>query len=170
MTKPNPARPWLTPLEVPERVTALTEKIASLLDRLDGSAPASWRDDMDVSIAWRRWLLDAGDAHIDPVTPLLLQMPEDQYDRAYHHVFNMAKVNGTAPGDPQTKKRQLDLYLSSLATVPLVEAGRLLGIGKNRCYELAKTGAFPVPVIEVIGKLRVSVLDIEDFVTSGGRP
>ena len=111
MTKPNPARPGLSPPDDPTRITSLADKMARLLDRLDGKASLSWRDDMDLSIAWRFWMLDATEAVIEQAAPLLTVMPEDQYDRAHRHVFSMAKATGIAPSDPKTKKRHLDLIL-----------------------------------------------------------
>lgn len=50
---------------------------------------------------------------------------------------------------------------ASLRTISLPEAGKLLGIGRNRAYEMAKDGSFPVPVLDVAGKLRVRVQALE---------
>jgi hypothetical protein len=50
------------------------------------------------------------------------------------------------------------------AAVDLIAAGRAMGIGRNRAYELVKKGEFPLPVL-VAGtgsrrKLRVAKVDI----------
>ena len=41
------------------------------------------------------------------------------------------------------------------AVTDLVTAGRALGIGRTRAYELARAGQFPCPVIRVGGTWRV---------------
>ena len=45
-------------------------------------------------------------------------------------------------------------------TVSLVEAARLLGVGKSSAYELAHAGTFPVRVIPIGRRLRVPVADL----------
>lgn len=50
-----------------------------------------------------------------------------------------------------------------LVTVSLAEAGRLLGIGRSRAYQLTRDGQFPVPVKTIAGSLRVRLADIERF-------
>ncbi|MFI0411208.1 DNA-binding protein [Actinomadura sp. 3N508] len=35
------------------------------------------------------------------------------------------------------------------AVVDLVTAGRALGVGRTKCYELARAGRFPCPVLRV---------------------
>ena len=51
------------------------------------------------------------------------------------------------------------LTLAEIAGLPavtdLVTAGRALGIGRTRAYELARAGQFPCPVIRVGGTWRV---------------
>ena len=53
------------------------------------------------------------------------------------------------------------LTLAEIAELPavtdLVTAGRALGIGRTRSYELARTGQFPCPVIRAGGTWRVPV-------------
>jgi hypothetical protein len=43
-------------------------------------------------------------------------------------------------------------------TIGIVEAGRRLGIGRTLSYDLAKRDEFPVPIIRVGTRLRVSTL------------
>lgn len=50
-----------------------------------------------------------------------------------------------------------------LVTIRVEDAGRLLGIGRSRSYELAKVGTFPVQVRIIAGQKRVRVIDIERF-------
>lgn len=45
-------------------------------------------------------------------------------------------------------------------TMGLVEAGKLLGIGRSKCYELAKNGQFPVPVLRFGEHLRVRTVHV----------
>jgi hypothetical protein len=51
------------------------------------------------------------------------------------------------------------LTLAEIAELPavtdLVTAGRALGIGRTRAYELARAGQFPCPVIRAGGTWRV---------------
>lgn len=53
-----------------------------------------------------------------------------------------------------------------IETVSLIEAGRLLGIGRTKTYELNRAGTFPVPVRLIAGTLRVRVIDIEALLES----
>ncbi|MFG1710849.1 helix-turn-helix transcriptional regulator [Nonomuraea sp. M3C6] len=39
--------------------------------------------------------------------------------------------------------------------VGLIEAGRMLGMGRTRAYRLAKTGQFPCPVLRIGGRYAV---------------
>lgn len=69
----------------------------------------------------------------------------------------------TAPSTPT---------LGSLRTLPpvlsLEDAARLLGIGRSSAYNLAKHGAFPVPVLR-IGKLyRVPTAGLLDVLGASG--
>lgn len=41
-------------------------------------------------------------------------------------------------------------------TVDVPTAGRCWGLGRDASYRLARTGRFPVPVLELGGRLRVS--------------
>ena len=46
------------------------------------------------------------------------------------------------------------------ATFPVQVASRVLGIGRNRTYELIKAGTYPVRVRESGGRFRVSKYDL----------
>ena len=45
-------------------------------------------------------------------------------------------------------------------TVPLQVASRILGIGRDHAYELAKAGTYPVRVLESRGRFKVSKFDL----------
>jgi len=45
---------------------------------------------------------------------------------------------------------------SETRTVPLVDAGRALGVGRTSSYESARAGTFPLPVIRVGKRIVVS--------------
>lgn len=48
-------------------------------------------------------------------------------------------------------------------TLSIPEAGKLLGIGASLAYSLAKSGEFPVRVLKLGKKLRVSVQQLEAY-------
>lgn len=78
----------------------------------------------------------------------------------------------TLPGvtDIQFRKESetadVPLLLEHLATVSLLTAGRLLGMGRTKTYRLNKVGEFPVRVRDIAGELRVRLKDIEEFLDS----
>jgi len=45
-------------------------------------------------------------------------------------------------------------------TVPLQVASRILGIGRDHGYELARSGTYPVRVLESNGRFKVSKFDL----------
>jgi hypothetical protein len=45
-------------------------------------------------------------------------------------------------------------------TVPLQVASRILGIGRDHAYELARSGKYPVRVLESKGRYKVSKFDL----------
>jgi predicted DNA-binding transcriptional regulator AlpA len=45
-------------------------------------------------------------------------------------------------------------------TVPLVEAARLLGVGRSAAYETEKAGTFPCRTIRIGRRVRVPVADL----------
>lgn len=50
-----------------------------------------------------------------------------------------------------------------VATVSVPEAGQELGIGRNTAYELARTGEFPVRVLKIGSRYRVSRADLDRY-------
>lgn len=56
--------------------------------------------------------------------------------------------------------------VAALRTISLVEAAKLLGMGKNKAYDLTNDGMFPVPVLIIAGKRRVRLSDIEAYMDS----
>ena len=56
------------------------------------------------------------------------------------------------------------MTLAELEALPLVmpvlRASKVLGIGKNQTYDLIKRGAYPVRVLEINGRFRVSKCDL----------
>lgn len=55
-------------------------------------------------------------------------------------------------------------------TVPLREAAQVLGIDPRTAYRLVARGDFPVPVLRVGTLLKVSRVQLERFIESGGTP
>ena len=45
-------------------------------------------------------------------------------------------------------------------TFPIQTASKILGIGRNRTYELVKDGRYPVRVLDIGGRMRVSRWDL----------
>jgi excisionase family DNA binding protein len=67
--------------------------------------------------------------------------------------------------------------LSSLPpTLPVQQASKILGIGRNRTYELIKAGRYPVRVLDIGGRFRVSRHDLLTYLgviappAGGGQP
>jgi hypothetical protein len=54
-------------------------------------------------------------------------------------------------------------------TVPLQVASRILGIGRDHSYELAKAGTYPVRVLESKGRFKVSKFDLLAYLGAGSR-
>ncbi|WP_435819898.1 helix-turn-helix domain-containing protein [Micromonospora tulbaghiae] len=48
--------------------------------------------------------------------------------------------------------------------VDLATAARALGVGRTKAYELAKTGAFPCPVLRIGSTYRVRTADLLSLV------
>ncbi len=48
-------------------------------------------------------------------------------------------------------------------TFPIQTASKILGIGRNRTYELIKAGRYPVRVLDIGGRFRVSRYDLLTF-------
>ena len=47
--------------------------------------------------------------------------------------------------------------------IPVLTASRILKIGKNETYKLIRSGKYPVRVLEIGGRFRVSKFDLLDF-------
>jgi Helix-turn-helix domain len=58
------------------------------------------------------------------------------------------------------------------AVISVITASKILGIGKNQAYELIKQGAYPVRVLHINGRYRVSKYDLLAYlgVPGYGRP
>lgn len=64
-----------------------------------------------------------------------------------------------SPGTPQFRCVEVPAAAEIVAwpvTVPLPQAGRCWGLGRDASYELARRGEFPVPVLRVGRRLVVS--------------
>lgn len=48
-------------------------------------------------------------------------------------------------------------------TLSVPEAGDVLGLGRNKAYELARQGEFPVRVLKIGSRYRVSRADLERY-------
>jgi hypothetical protein len=58
------------------------------------------------------------------------------------------------------------------AVISIITASKILGIGKNQSYELIKQGRYPIRVLQLNGRYRVSRYDLFAFlgVPGYGRP
>ncbi|MEV0811087.1 helix-turn-helix domain-containing protein [Micromonospora sp. NPDC050200] len=64
----------------------------------------------------------------------------------------------TAPAEPATTRRWTEADVRALGvTTDVVTAGQILGLSRNTAYRLARTGAFPVPVIQAGHQYRIPV-------------
>jgi hypothetical protein len=68
-------------------------------------------------------------------------------------------VVGPDPNDGSSTR----LDFTSCATVSLAEAGYVLGIHRSTAWDLFKRGDFPVPVLQVGHRLRVTKVHLERF-------
>lgn len=65
------------------------------------------------------------------------------------------------PGAPVKASDPIPRDLEDLPpTVPLQVASRILGIGRDHAYELARSGKYPVRVLESKGRYKVSKFDL----------
>lgn len=53
------------------------------------------------------------------------------------------------------------------ATVSLAEAATVLGIHRSTAWELHRRGVFPIPVLQIGSRLRVSKVHLERFLLTG---
>jgi hypothetical protein len=49
------------------------------------------------------------------------------------------------------------------AVISVIRASKILGIGKNQAYELIKQGRYPIRVLNISGRYRVSKFDLLAF-------
>jgi hypothetical protein len=71
----------------------------------------------------------------------------------------------SANPSPSSSPGPIDL--TSCATVSLAEAGVVLGIHRSTAWDLFKRGEFPVPVLQIGHRLRVTKLHLERFLLEG---
>jgi Helix-turn-helix domain len=57
--------------------------------------------------------------------------------------------------------------LTSCATLSFVEASRVLGIHRSTAWDLHRRGGFPVPVLRIGNRLRVTKAHLERFLLTG---
>ncbi|MET8253359.1 helix-turn-helix domain-containing protein [Micromonospora sp. NPDC005197] len=57
-----------------------------------------------------------------------------------------------------------DELLQLPAMVDLATAARALGVGRTKAYELAKSGAFPCPVLRIGATYRVRTVDLLELI------
>jgi excisionase family DNA binding protein len=62
---------------------------------------------------------------------------------------------------------QIHIDTTQCATVSLAEAAKVLGVHRSTAWELWKRGEFPVPVLQVGSRLRVSKVRLAEFLRSG---
>lgn len=61
---------------------------------------------------------------------------------------------------PQSGAMSLEELLSLPATVNVTTAGRALGIGRDKAYELIREGRFPVRTLPLGGTVRVPTAEL----------
>jgi len=66
----------------------------------------------------------------------------------------------------QSSASRIDL--TTCATISLAQAAQALGIHRSTAWDLHKRGEFPVPVLRIGSRLRVTKLSLESFLTAGG--
>lgn len=82
----------------------------------------------------------------------------------------MAQHRSGTPPNPAMAEDPLvlpDPFLEP--TITLERAAKILGIGRTKAYELAKTGRFPVPVLTCGHRYRVPSAPLLDTLGLGGR-
>jgi len=63
-----------------------------------------------------------------------------------------------------------DLDVNTCATVSLAQAARVLGIHRSTAWDLHKRGEFPIPVLRVGHRLRVTKVQLERFLAQENLP
>lgn len=59
---------------------------------------------------------------------------------------------------------------STCATVSLAEAAKVLGVHRSTAWELYKRGEFPVPVLQIGHRLRVTKHHLRSFLLGANHP
>lgn len=62
-----------------------------------------------------------------------------------------------------TARREVAIDFTTCATVSLAEAAVVLGIHRSTAWDLYKRGEFPVPVLQIGRRLRVTKLQLERY-------
>lgn len=62
---------------------------------------------------------------------------------------------------------EVSIDLTCCATVSLAEAARVLGVHRSTAWELFKQGEFPLPVLRIGHRLRVTKVHLERFLLTG---
>jgi excisionase family DNA binding protein len=65
----------------------------------------------------------------------------------------------------QSSASQIDL--TACATISLAQAAQVLGIHRSTAWDLYRRGEFPIPVLKIGNRLRVTKAHLEDFLQSG---
>jgi len=65
----------------------------------------------------------------------------------------------------QTSPGEIDLTVC--ATISLTQAAQTLGIHRSTAWDLHKKGGFPVPVLRIGSRLRVTKASLEAFLLTG---
>jgi excisionase family DNA binding protein len=65
----------------------------------------------------------------------------------------------------QSSAGQIDLM--ACATISLAQAAQILGIHRSTAWDLHKRGKFPVTVLKIGNRLRVTKANLEAFLESG---
>ena len=72
----------------------------------------------------------------------------------------MMRINA----DPNpTSPAEVSIDFATCATVSLAEAATVLGIHRSTAWDLFKRGEFPVPVLQIGHRLRVTKVQLERF-------
>ena len=78
----------------------------------------------------------------------------------------------TTPGQPSEKRQvaaivKTRIDMDACATMSLADAALVLGIHRSTAWELHRRGEFPVPVLEIGHRCRVTKIHLERFLLAG---
>lgn len=74
--------------------------------------------------------------------------------------------SGTS-SDDRTYPLGLPVDAAGCATVSLADAARILGVHRSTAWELYRRGEFPIPVLRIGTRLRVSLVQLGRFLEGG---